>query len=193
MGSREKNQKPLLDFLSKSDDSWYTIRPLVLDSYKETLIVKYWDFAEDFDECFFVHSLKTLEELEDFKKRFRPACVQLQDKECKDVQTMMNVCCSFIQGDEEEVKFYNGVIDSISRKPHAREGRRQICECSFVVAWLHGPMAGTKESMGIERICKLKSGTPLVVDRKLADFVSMVEAQLKLPSNDSDYSEEDVE
>ncbi|KAI3939311.1 hypothetical protein MKW98_022179 [Papaver atlanticum] len=189
MGYREKNQQPpLLDFRSFSDDSWYTIRPLVLDN--ETLVVKYWDFTEEEnDEYYFVQDFKTLEQVENFKKRFRPACVQLQDKECKDVKLMMNVCASFIQGDED-IKFYNGVIDSVDRKPHSREGKKEICHCSFVVAWLHGPRAGTKESMGIERICKLIPGTPLI-DFKLADFLSMSEAPLKLPSNDS--SDKDVE
>ncbi|KAI3976116.1 hypothetical protein MKX01_006632 [Papaver californicum] len=188
MGSREKNQKPLLDFRSFSDDSWYTIRPLVLD--KETLVVNYWDFTEEeTDEYYFVQDFTTLEQVENFKMRFRPACLQLQDKECKDVKMMMNVCSSFVQGDED-IKFYNGVIDSINRKPHPREGRKEICQCSFVIAWLHGPMAGTKESMGIERICKLISGTPLI-DLKLANFLSMSEAQLKLPTKK--YSDEDVE
>ncbi|KAI3969459.1 hypothetical protein MKX01_020020 [Papaver californicum] len=156
MSSREKNQKPLLDFRSFSDDSWYTIRPLN-------------------NEYYFVQDFKTLEQVENFKKRFR--------------LMMMNVCSSFIQVDED-IKFYNGVIDTIHRKPHPREGRKEICQYSFVVAWLHGPMAGTKESMGIEHICRLISGTPLI-DFKLANFLSMSEAQLKLPSNE--YSGEDVE
>ncbi|KAI3870690.1 hypothetical protein MKW92_016845 [Papaver armeniacum] len=188
MGSGEKNQKPpLLDFRSFSDDSWYTIRPLVLDN--ETLVVKYWDFTEEEnDEYYFVQDFKTLEQVENFKKRFRPACVQLQDKECKDVKVMMNVCSSFIQGDED-IKFYNGVIDSKENLTHVKE-KKEICHCSFVVAWLHGPRTGTKESMGIERICKLIPGTPLI-DLKLADFLSMSEAPLKLPSNDS--SDKDVE
>ncbi|MCL7029147.1 hypothetical protein MKW94_005220 [Papaver nudicaule] len=186
MSSRKNNQKTLLDFRSPDDNCWYSMLPSVLEN--KTLVLKYLDFP---DESYSVENFKTQEAVEDFKKRFRPACVQLQDRQCKDVELGMGVCCSFIKGSggDKEVKFYNGVIDSVDRKKH--QGMKKTCRCSFEINWLEGPKAGSKETMGIARICKLETGTPLI-DLKLADFLGMLEAQFKLPSEDFDKEDAEV-
>ncbi|KAI3942204.1 hypothetical protein MKW98_003803 [Papaver atlanticum] len=176
------NHNPLLDFRSTHDDAWYSVGKLVLSKRNTILTVKFADFDEDKDEGFSVDEFKTVEELDDFVNRFRPACVQLQDEECYDWRRGSNVCALLVQDDEEH-KFYNGVIESIDREPHTQKGGEESCSCASVVGWLEGPNANCTEQMGIERMCKLQPGSSLF-DQALVCFVKMSRAQLDLDSND---------
>ncbi|XP_026416068.1 uncharacterized protein LOC113311445 [Papaver somniferum] len=107
------NQNPLLDFRSTHDDAWYSVVKLVLSKRNTILTVKFANFDEDKDEGFSVDEFKTVKELDDFVNRFRPACVLLQDEDCYDLRRGSDVCALIVQGDEEH-KFYNGVIESVS-------------------------------------------------------------------------------
>ncbi|RZC48534.1 hypothetical protein C5167_016963 [Papaver somniferum] len=185
---RKPNQNPLLDFRSIHDDAWYTVDTLVLSNQDTSLTVRFNDFDEDNDEEFNVKHFKTAKELDDFIKRFRPACVQLQDEECKNVKRFWFVC-ALLQHGEDDHKFYNAFIESIHHEPHTRRGGEESCLCAFVVCWLEGPKAGETEQMPLERICKVQLGSPLF-DHALACFVEMSRAQLDLVSNDMPVKKE---
>ncbi|RZC80183.1 hypothetical protein C5167_042758 [Papaver somniferum] len=156
----QKIQKPLLDFRSIKDDAWYTVDRLVLSKQNTVLTVKFSGFDEEDDEKFNVKGFKTVNELDQFLNRFRPACVQVQDGECYDLRRGSDVCAVLEEG-ENDHKFYNGVIESIEREPHTRKGGEERCSCIFVLGWLEGPNARCTEQMGIKRICKLQPGSPL--------------------------------
>ncbi|XP_010243961.1 PREDICTED: uncharacterized protein LOC104587893 isoform X2 [Nelumbo nucifera] len=147
---------PLLDFKA-SDDAWYGVR-LVL--YNNTLVVKYLDFPEEFDDWFNAWDFKSLEEVESFKGRFRPTSLQLQDHECTKVIEEMCVCASHPYGDNE-MRFYDAVIEEKISKAHNYSKGEEECLCTFVVLWLHGPNSGQKKSIGIEDICLIPNGDTL--------------------------------
>ncbi|KAI3942202.1 hypothetical protein MKW98_003801 [Papaver atlanticum] len=174
---RKPNQNPVLDFRSVQDDAWYTVDKPVYCKPNGTLTVRFIEFPDkDDDEVFSVEDFKTVKELDEFVNRFRPACVQLQDKECYDMRRGSYVCALLEDGDEEH-KFYNGVIESIERELHTRKGGEEICSCIYVVGWLEGPRENCTQQMGLKRICKLQPGSPLF-DPALASFVKMARAQL---------------
>ncbi|XP_026436117.1 uncharacterized protein LOC113333980 isoform X2 [Papaver somniferum] len=107
----QKIQKPLLDFRSIKDDAWYTVDRLVLSKQNTLLTVKFSGFGEEDDEKFNVKDFKTVNELDQFLNRFRPACLQVQDGECYDLRRGSDVCAVLEEG-EDDHKFYNGVIES---------------------------------------------------------------------------------
>ncbi|XP_026436319.1 uncharacterized protein LOC113334188 [Papaver somniferum] len=167
MGKTDQNQQ--LDFRSIYDDAWYTVDRLVLSKQNTVLTVKFFEFDEDDDEMFNVKDYKTVNELDQFLNRFRPACLQVQDGECYDMRRGSDVCALLEQGEDDQ-KFYNGVIESIEREPHTRKGGEERCSSILVVGWLEGPNAWCTEQMGIKRICKLQPGSPLF-DYSLACFM----------------------
>ncbi|KAI3840723.1 hypothetical protein MKX03_010967 [Papaver bracteatum] len=160
-----------LDFHSVVDDAWYTVQELVLDKEKHTLIIRFTDLASEEEEVFNGEKIKTAKELDQFLKRFRPACVQLQDDECAGVRPALQVC-ALLKGKEDE-KFYNGLIFFVDRVPH----KQYDCFCKFKVLWTDGPNVGSFETMGIERVCRRKKGSPLL-DPALRSFVEMSRAHL---------------
>ncbi|KAI3839381.1 hypothetical protein MKX03_032663 [Papaver bracteatum] len=165
------NQNQLLDFRSIHDDAWYTVDRLVLSKQSTVLTVKFSGFDEEDDEKFNIKDFKSVNELDQFLNRFRPACVQVQDGECYDLRRGSGVC-AVLEESENDHKFYNGVIESIEREPHTRKGGEDSCSCIFVVGWLEGPNAKCTEQMGIKRICRLQPGSPLF-DYALACFMKM--------------------
>ncbi|KAI3897979.1 hypothetical protein MKW92_038430 [Papaver armeniacum] len=162
---RKPNQNPVLDFRSVQDDAWYTIEN------------QFMDFPDkDDDEVFHVGDFKTGKELDELFNRFRPACVQLQDKECYDMRRESYVCALREEGEEEQ-KFYGIHLILYERELHTRKGGEESCSCIYVVGWLEGPGRNCTEQMGLRRICKLQLASPLF-DPALASFVKMKRAQL---------------
>ncbi|KAI3916086.1 hypothetical protein MKW98_004527 [Papaver atlanticum] len=156
MGSprpRKPNQNALLDFRPIHDDAWYTVDTLVISKEDTTLTVRFNDFDEDNDEEFNMI----------FINRFRPACVQLQDEECKNAKRFWFVCALLQQG-EDDHKFYIAFIESVTCLTY----RFISCSCAFLVCWLEGPKDGKTEQMQLERICKVQLGYPLF-DHALLD------------------------
>ncbi|KAI3963448.1 hypothetical protein MKW98_022870 [Papaver atlanticum] len=181
MGRLPKKSNQNLDFRSTKDDAWYTVGKLSLE--KNILIVRFAGFDKEDNEKFSAKDFKTLKELDDFLNRFRPACVQLQDEECPYLSRGYEVCALLDQG-EEDKKFYNGIIESISSKRHRRIGGKVTCSCAFVVGWSEGPKASSTQQMGIEGICKIIQGSPLF-HRALDCFMKMSSKQLDLVSNEN--------
>ncbi|KAI3841643.1 hypothetical protein MKX03_027504 [Papaver bracteatum] len=182
MGLPKKTNRNL-DFRSTKDEAWYTVGKVSISKTKNILTVRFAGFDKEDDEKFSVKDFKTVKELDDFLNRFRPACVQLQDKDCAALSRGFEVCALLDLG-EEDKKFYDGKIESISRKRHRRKGGVETCSCAFVVGWSEGPKASSTQQMGIEGICKLEQGSPLF-DQALAYFVKMSSKQLDLVSDEN--------
>ncbi|KAI3929465.1 hypothetical protein MKW92_050488 [Papaver armeniacum] len=163
----------LLDFRSVVDNAWYTVQELVLDEEKHTLTIRFTDLAseEEEEEVFNGEKIKTAKELDRFLKRFRPACVQLQDDECAGVRPALQVCA--LLKDKQDEKFYNGLIFFVDRVPHNQDD----CFCKFKVLWTDGPKVGSFETMGIERVCRRQKGSALF-DPALRSFVEISRAHL---------------
>ncbi|KAF9688229.1 hypothetical protein SADUNF_Sadunf02G0175500 [Salix dunnii] len=100
-----------VEFRSLADDAWYSVCT-VLDGEKLTL--KYQNFSDDEDSIFEVKNLKTLDELEKLKDRFRPISPQLQDNECHKVVRGVVVCVSH-SFDGSDNRFYDAIVDDSTK------------------------------------------------------------------------------
>ncbi|KAG1326702.1 hypothetical protein COCNU_01G006360 [Cocos nucifera] len=95
-----------LDFRAPMDDAWYAVR-LRLERERESFAS-----SDIYDELYRADGFRTVEELEEFRGRFRLTTLQLQDDECRKVIEGMEVCVSHTFG-ESDVRFYNAVIDAV--------------------------------------------------------------------------------
>ncbi|KAF2283498.1 hypothetical protein GH714_011115 [Hevea brasiliensis] len=103
-----------MEFQSPEDNAWYDV---ILLWDNEMLTVKYVNFPEDFNEIYDVGKFKTLEELEDFKQRFRQSSVQLQDHDCKKVVLGKTFCASY-NFENGDVKFFDALVAEVLNKKH---------------------------------------------------------------------------
>ncbi|KAJ6404008.1 hypothetical protein OIU84_012243 [Salix udensis] len=127
-----------VEFRSLADDAWYSVCT-VLDGEKLTL--KYQNFSDDDDSIFEVKNLKTLDELEKLKDRFRPISPQLQDNECHKVVGGVVVCVSH-SFDGSDNRFYDATVDDVVRQEHSFDQGGEMCLCTYIVIMQHGPVAG---------------------------------------------------
>ncbi|XP_038983642.1 uncharacterized protein LOC120111150 isoform X2 [Phoenix dactylifera] len=109
----EDPETECLDFRAPLDDAWYAVR---LRVEQGALRVMYCNFSDDYDELYRADGFRTAEELEEFRGRFRPTTIQLQDDECRKVIEGMEVCASYAFGDND-IRFYDAVIDAEIRIP----------------------------------------------------------------------------
>ncbi|XXG55196.1 hypothetical protein AAC387_Pa03g2914 [Persea americana] len=158
-----------IEFRASEDDAWYGVN-LVLEG--ETLMVKFSDFPDDSsDERFRASDFGDSKALEDFTERFRPVSVQLQDHECRKVIEGKMVCVSQSCG-ENELKFFDAMIEMVCPAKHALENGTEVCTCTFVVFWQHGPNAGLTTSATIENICLIKHGS-VETDPAISSFMEL--------------------
>lgn len=99
-----------LDFRAPLDDAWYAVR---LRMEEGAIRVMYCNFSDVYDEFYRADGFRTVQELEEFRERFRPTTLQLQDEECRKVIEGMVVCVSHTFG-ESDIRFYDAVIDAVS-------------------------------------------------------------------------------
>ncbi|RZC79876.1 hypothetical protein C5167_042451 [Papaver somniferum] len=158
MGLPKKTNRNL-DFRSTKDEAWYTVGKVSISKTKNILTVRFAGFDKEDDEKFNFDQLV-------FSCKIN----------CAALSRGFEVCALLDLG-EEDKKFYDGKIESISRKRHRRKGGEETCSCAFVVGWSEGPKARSTQQMGIESICKLEQGSPLF-DHALAYFVKMPSKQL---------------
>ncbi|KAF5205479.1 Sawadee domain containing protein [Thalictrum thalictroides] len=148
--SRKKINSSSVDFQSE-DEAWYPVR-LVLQG--ETLIVKYCDFPNEYNDRYKAEGFKDSKELEGFTKRFRPTPIQLQDNQCQEVVEGMTICASYVDGND--VKYYDAVVESVTFKNHKFENE-EVCTCTFGIIWLHGQKtAGNRAEIVAAHICLLQ-------------------------------------
>ncbi|KAF9612924.1 hypothetical protein IFM89_004340 [Coptis chinensis] len=103
-----------LEFQTYEDNAWYAVC-LVLQG--KTLVVKFYDFPDTYDEKFSTADFKDTKELEKFIGRFRPTYVQVQDNKCKEITDRTIVCASKVFG-INDVKFYDAAVQEVKIKDH---------------------------------------------------------------------------
>ncbi|RWW75841.1 hypothetical protein BHE74_00016100 [Ensete ventricosum] len=159
---------PNLDFRAPGDDAWYEVRLAVEEDVEgeAALRVMYCNFSGALDELYPADRFASLRELEEFAGRFRPSSVQLQDEECGMVVEGTEFCASHTFGDRD-VRFYDAVVESVRaplqsrflisipvrRSKHRSVNGEAICNCTFVVIWKHGPLAGERTPINVQDIC----------------------------------------
>ncbi|CAI8597906.1 unnamed protein product [Vicia faba] len=174
LGSRKKMSYST-EFRNHDDDAWYTVMVTVEEN--GTLRVTYEKFTDEEDQFFVPSVFHSLEDLQEFQKRFRPLSVQVQDHECRKLVPGVKVCASqhFIPDD---LRFYDATVEAVQERPHSR--KNEECHCTFILFWLHGPNAGNLTAAEIGDICILQ---PIIeVDPAVASFVEIVKKGIESKS-----------
>ncbi|XP_022637849.1 uncharacterized protein LOC106764735 isoform X2 [Vigna radiata var. radiata] len=137
------------EFRAYEDDAWYTVSLLF---HGNTLTVKFLGFPIENDVVFHSSYFQNLKDLEAFKRRFRPLSNQLQDEECGLLTPGTRVCaCHFFNN--EDIRFYDAVVDGVQESEHSWKTGEEECLCTFILFWLHGPNARKLTATSIENIC----------------------------------------
>ncbi|KAK7260710.1 hypothetical protein RIF29_26980 [Crotalaria pallida] len=156
-----------VEFRAYKDDAWYTVTVLLVG---ETLNIKYLNFSDDHDDLYKPTDFKTLEERNEFKARFRPLSKQVQDNECRQLVKGVKVCACHSFGDDD-VRFYDAFVDEVQENEHTTKADEEVCLCTFILFWLHGPNAGNLTASKIEDICIVQTAT--YSDPAVASFLKM--------------------
>ncbi|KAL3824281.1 hypothetical protein ACJIZ3_020310 [Penstemon smallii] len=165
-----------LEYRAKEDDAWYSVR-VVFDSEAETLTVKYHCFPAVQDLILCSGDFETEEKVDDLIRRFRPLSKQLQDNECRKVKIGTLVCASHAgPGVDDDIKFYDAVIDDVQHQKHIFAEEAEECTCTFVLFWQHGHPSGTLTSANIGSICTMEP--ILQVDPKICAFAMSVKEKI---------------
>ncbi|XP_047167283.1 uncharacterized protein LOC124836214 isoform X1 [Vigna umbellata] len=137
------------EFRAYEDDAWYTVCVLF---HGDTLTVKFLGFPPENDVVFPFSYFQNSKDLEAFKRRFRPLSKQLQDEECGLLTPGTRVCaCHFFNN--EDIRFYDAVVDGVQESEHSWKTGEEECLCTFILFWLHGPNARKLTATSIENIC----------------------------------------
>ncbi|CAN6448363.1 unnamed protein product [Victoria cruziana] len=145
---------PAVEYRPPEDDAWYSVR-LRLDG--ELLLVSYVDFPNESVERFAASSFQDSGELEAFLEKFRLTSEQLQDEQCRKAFEGVTVCAAHRAG-EDDVRFYDAVIEAVFPSEHKVVDGEEECLCKFLLFWQHGPNAGSKTLTDIANICLLRHG-----------------------------------
>ncbi|KAI5340050.1 hypothetical protein L3X38_019324 [Prunus dulcis] len=142
-----------LEFRSQMDDAWYDAR-IVMDGY-DCLRVKFIGFPDDHDEVFDANNLTSFKDIAEFRRRFRPVSVQVQDNECSQVAKGTLVCVAHAICPDDR-RFYDAVVYKVLHEEHRFVKGEEECSCSFILFWRHGPKAGCLTVQDLENICRVQ-------------------------------------
>ncbi|KAF4349677.1 uncharacterized protein LOC115717198 [Cannabis sativa] len=173
-----------LEFRSYPDDAWYTVRVLVEGDYSDVLRIKYCNFPDDGDSIFRTAEFKDQDHFKDFASRFRPVSSQLQDSECSLVARGLLVSASH-HFKTDDIRFYDAIVEEVDHCEHSFANGEEECLCSFILSWLHGPLAGYITAERLEQICRVHHRDE--IDSVVASFLSKVKAKLKTGSCRSNH------
>ncbi|KAL3651201.1 hypothetical protein CASFOL_004203 [Castilleja foliolosa] len=168
-----------LEFRAKEDDAWYS-GSVSLDSDAQTLVVRYQCLPIANDVVFSAGEFKTEAEAEVLARRFRPISQQVQDHQCRELAVGTTVCASHGNA-EDDLRFYDAVIEAVNHEVHSFAGGEEECLCTFVLFWLHGRGRGTLTSANIANICTLVPFSQ--VDSRISGFLKF--AKEKIASSQS--------
>ncbi|KAH0983930.1 hypothetical protein GBA52_011107 [Prunus armeniaca] len=135
------------------DDAWYDAR-IVMDGY-DCLRVKFVGFPDDHDEVFDANNLTSFKDIAEFRRRFRPVSVQVQDNECSQVAKGTLVCVAHAICPDDR-RFYDAVVYKVLHEEHRFVKGGEECPCSFILFWRHGPKAGCLTVQDLENICRVQ-------------------------------------
>ncbi|KAF4359296.1 hypothetical protein F8388_021848 [Cannabis sativa] len=180
------DEEARLEFRSYPDNAWYSVRIMIEGDYADILRIKYSNFPDDNDSIFRAAEFKDEDHFKDFASRFRPISSQLQDSECSQVVQGLLVCASH-HFNADDIRFYDAVVEEVDHCEHSFANGEEECLCTFILSWLHGPVAGYITAERLEQICRVQHRDE--IDTVVASFLSKVKAKLKTGSCRSNRQE----
>ncbi|KAL6843061.1 hypothetical protein ACP4OV_027135 [Aristida adscensionis] len=167
-----RRSPPRMEFRSPADGAWYAARVAVQGG---ALRVMYEEFLEEQDEWYDAARLASPRDVAALRASLRRGSRPLDDARCRDLRPGAALCVSCPLGDDE-LKFFDAVLESVSPAAHGTVGGEERCACRFTVRWAEGPLAGGAEEVGVERVCCVQ--TSPVQDQVLAEFLDGVAKRL---------------
>jgi hypothetical protein len=107
----EQKENFSTEFRSFEDDAWYTVMVMMDDD--GTLRVRFEKSTDEVDQLFEPSFFGSLEDLEEFEKRFRSLSIQVQDNECDKIVQDVKVCACRHSG-HDDILYYDAVVHSVS-------------------------------------------------------------------------------
>ncbi|XP_072148410.1 uncharacterized protein [Setaria viridis] len=185
-----------LDFRSPSDGAWYGARVTVQHGALRVMYEEFPEEQDEwYDPATLAAASSARYGVAALRARFRAPAPPLDDAGCRDLRAGAPLCVS-CPLDGGLLKFYDAVLESVRplRSLHMHTRRRWFalfgveaadavqvspaahgvvngedrCACRFAVRWTEGPRAGSREEVGVERVCCVQS-TP-VEDPVLSEF-----------------------
>ncbi|KAF8765780.1 hypothetical protein HU200_008289 [Digitaria exilis] len=172
--SRRTRAVSRLDFRSAADGAWYAAR---VAAQGGALRVMYEEFPEEQDEWYDPAALAAVSSpsrhgvVAALRARFRMASPPLDDARCRDLRPGTPLCVS-CPLDAGLLKFYDAFLESVLPAAHGTVDGEERCACRFAVRWTEGPRAGSREEVGVERVCCVQSSP--VQDPVLNEFLDGV-------------------
>ncbi|XP_062012109.1 uncharacterized protein LOC133728695 [Rosa rugosa] len=166
-----------MEFRSGVDDAWYAVKILMEGNSAERLRVKFCDFEDEYDEVYEAKDLTSANHVTNFRSRFRPVSVQVQDSECPNVVEGMLVCAA-VSVTPDDCRFYDAVVNQVKRKKHRSVEGEEECLCKFVLFWKHEPKGGSLTTQVVGDICRVQPRTE-EVDPLLALFLQTARSMIQ--------------
>jgi hypothetical protein len=107
----EQKENFSTEFRSFEDDAWYSVMVMMDDD--GTLRVRFEKSTDEVDQLFELSFFGSLEDLEEFEKRFRSLSIQVQDNECDKIVQDVKVCACRHSG-HDDILYYDAVVHSVS-------------------------------------------------------------------------------
>ncbi|KAL8519802.1 hypothetical protein ACS0TY_010659 [Phlomoides rotata] len=164
-----------LEYRAGEDDAWYNVYA-VLDADAHTLTVKYMCSPKRYKIVLSAAGFETEAQVEELVARFRPVSQQVQDHQCGTLSVGTTVCASHGIGDYD-LRFFDAVIEAVSRQAHSYSDGEEECLCTFLLFWKHGRGHGTITSAKIASICIIKPA--IGIDYRISAFAKMAKEKIK--------------
>lgn len=144
-----------LEMRCTADEAWYDGTLRVSPESKDLIVVHFNDFDDDEDETF--HRSELLDPAR-LRSRVRVRSLQLQDAQCNRVYPGQKICGCL--DDDEDRKYYDAKVTTITKKKHAFNDDGEECRCKFEVFWLDGPRKREHTVIGCAEVCFLSLDPP---------------------------------
>jgi hypothetical protein len=198
---RRPRSLSLLDFRSPADGAWYGARVTVQRGALRVMYEEFLEEQDEWYDPAALAAASSSSAARDvaaLRARFRTAALPLEDARCRDLRAGAPLCIS-CPLDDGLLKFYDAVLESVrpnlilehdassgvEAAAHAGRTDAQVvpaahgivdgeerCACRFTVRWTDGPRAGSREEVGVERICCVQPSP--VQDPVLIEFLDGV-------------------
>ncbi|KAE8786279.1 hypothetical protein D1007_39885 [Hordeum vulgare] len=141
-----------MEYRARSDEAWYGARVVVQEGL---LRVMFENSTEDEDEWYDPGAdFASPGDVDALRGRFRRESPSLDDARCGDLRPGDQLCVACrTPGDDEELKYYDAVLETAERAAHGTVDSVDRCACRFRVRWTEGLRRGCRDKVGIEVVC----------------------------------------
>lgn len=101
-----------LEFRSCVDDAWYHVQIETEGDGGDRLRIKFIGFSDDHDEVYDAKDLTSFRDVDEFRSKFRPLSIQVQDSECSKLAKATLVCAA-VSISPNDCRFYDAVVDRV--------------------------------------------------------------------------------